>query len=111
MEIEHEFQELGIPIGGGWSFGSINGKCTVEYDEAGDWWITEIEVELNKWVNGMWSRTMHRLEKTNKQQCDWFLLLCKAIEKTDRREIEEVIAEAMPLPYEPRSLVSAGRSM
>lgn len=109
MQIEHEFEELGIPLEA-WAFGSFNGKCTISVDEAGDWCIDEIDVELRKLINGMWRKHMHRLDKGNKKELQWFWVLSDAIEHFDKREIEEAIAEAMPLTYEPQSMFKdAGR--
>ncbi len=111
MQIEHEFEELGIPIEG-WAFGSFNGKCTISVDESGDWCIEDIEVEIRKLVNGMWRKHMHRLDKGKESEKQWFWLLCKAIEHADKSEIVDAIIEAMPLTYEPQSMFKhAGRSL
>ena len=111
MQFEHSFQELGIPLDGGWTFGSISGKCTVIVDEIGDWWIEDIHVDISKLTKSGWVHNSHMLDNTKPTEQRWYYELRKIIHQADQAEIDEEVAERMPVTYEPRSTISAGRSL
>jgi len=109
-EIEHEFQELGLPIGGGWSFGSIDGKVTVEFDSAGDWWIVDIFVDIRKLVGSEWKTHTYMLDKTKPNERRWYHELKSLIETEEKAAIDEAVSEELPLGAA-RSTINAGRTL
>ena len=111
MEYEHTFEEVGIPLDGGWSFGSISGKCTVVFDSEGAWWIEDIWVDIVKLVQGDWKRHTYMLDRTKPQERRWYHVLREIIIATDKRSIDEKVAEELPVTYTPQSTISAGRTL
>lgn len=111
MEIEHSFDELGIPLDGGWSFGSLSGKCTVVFDDNGDWWVEDIWVDLSKYVKGQWSRHSYMLDRTKPEERRWYHELRKIIQTVDKAEIDDKVADELPVTYAPQSTISAGRTL
>lgn len=112
MELEHTFEELGIPLDGGWTFGSIGGKCTIVFDTEGQWWIEDIWVNISKLVNGQWSHHSYMLDRTKPAERRRYHELRAIIQVTDKATIDELVAEELPLTYE--SFVranSAGRTL
>lgn len=112
MELEYEFEDLGFDIGGGWQIGTgINGKCVVGYDRIGAWWIEAISVEIHKWVNGQWSRIVYMLDVCKPDERKWYFELREMITKTQKRAIDEAVADALPITYSNVSHLSAGRAL
>jgi hypothetical protein len=111
MELEYEFDDMGIPLGGGWSMGSLNGKCVIGYDRLGEWWIEGISVEIHKWVNGQWSRIVYMLDVMKPDERKWYFELREMIAKTQKRAIDEAVADALPITYSNVSHISAGRAV
>jgi hypothetical protein len=110
MYLEHSFEELGIPLDGGWTFGSISGKCTVAYDSEGEWWIEDIWLDINKLTKGEWSRVSYLLDTTKPTERRWYHEVRSILAIVDRDVIEEKVAEELPDTYGPRSTISAGRT-
>lgn len=112
MELEHSFEELGIPLDGGWTFGSLSGKCTVVFDTEGQWWIEDVWVNISKLVNGHWSHHVYMLDRTKPEERRWYHELRNIIRASDAAMIDERVSEELPLTYE--SFVranSAGRTL
>ncbi len=98
MELEHEF-DLGIPLGGGWSFGNVSGKCTIVFDAEGSWWIEDISVDIAKLVHGQWSRHSYMLDRTKPTERRWYHMIREII-AADKASIDEKVAEELPVTYE-----------
>jgi len=95
MQIEHEFEELGIPLGGGWTFGSLAGKATIGFDRSGDWWIEDIWVDITKLVGGQWSRHAYMLDRSKPLERRWYHDLRSIIETGDKSLIDDKVSEAL----------------
>jgi hypothetical protein len=111
MELEYDFEEMGHPIGGGWSFGSLSGKATIAYDSHGDWWIEDISVEISKFMSGEWRRHSYLLDKSKPREREHYHMLRSIINETERDAIQELVDEALPVTYERTSHISAGRTL
>jgi hypothetical protein len=110
MYLEHEFSELGIPLDGGWTFGSINGKCTVAYDTSGEWWIEEIWLDITKLTKSGWVSNSHMLDKTKPTERRWYHVVREIIAAADKSEIDEKVSDELPDTYDYVNANSAGRT-
>lgn len=112
MYLEHKFEELGIPLDGGWTFGSISGKCTIAYDASGDWWIEDIWLNIEKRVKGEWSHVSYLLDRTKPTERKWYHELRDIIAIVDKSEIDEKVSDELPAEYTPFMIAnSAGRTL
>lgn len=110
MQLEYDFEEMGHPIGGGWSFGSLSGKATIYYDSHGDWWVEDIHVNIHKLSSGQWQRHSYLLDVSKPRERECYHMLREIINETERDAIDEMVSEALPVTYEP-NYRQAGRTM
>lgn len=111
FSIEYPFEELGIGIGNGWSCGAFNGTAIIDVEDDGTWSISDLWLECNKLVGGKWLKKMHSPNVTKQDESALYIMLCDALEKSRRAQIEEKVAEETPVTYSPVSTISAGRTL
>ena len=109
MQIEHEFEDLGLTLDGGWTIGSnIDGTCTIEFNRDGDWWIGDIWVDLGK---GTKRHKGYLLDRSKPKERRRYHDIRDLIMELHSEAIREKVAEELPITYTPQSTISAGRTL
>lgn len=111
MQLEYDFEEMGHPIGGGWTFGSLSGKAVIAYDSFGDWWVEDIFVEISKLIGSEWRRHSYMLDRSKPRERELYHMVRAIINETEHEAIEEMVSDALPVSDEPYYSKQAGRSL
>jgi len=108
MELEYKFEDMGIPLDGGWFFGSdITGKANVAYNSDGDWWVEDISVIIKRKSTSI----LYTFDVSKPIEQRSYHFVREILHKNRADAIQELVDEALPVVYEPTSHISAGRAL